>query len=453
MPRRRQRHRQRQQQASREQRQPAPQQASQEHRPQAVSKGPTVKVLTAPTTLPSPTRWTVDSVRSAIDAHERGDFSQSSRLATSFGRDDRITPCADDRINALVGKGAADFSLQPNDGPFSSRSKATLSRLDWWWETVTSSWMRRTLREVIYLGFSLSYIPWLRTSRQWIPQRPIHWDPENVYWSESDKLYIANTVEGPHPVHPDDPNWFLITPGGEQSWMAGAVRALGLPFLMRTWDWRDWARFNERHGLPIIVIREPSGSGKPEEKLAFYRDLKRMGSNGIIRAPQGDSDADSYGVDLKEAKARSHDSFDKLLDKLNTAIAIFLKGQNLTTEVQAGAYASTGWHMRVRADYAENDADAFSEALRQQLIIPWGRFNVSSWDDRIAAWPTWDLTIPEDKASQGDGWLKAAQTIEILQRTGAPIDWDLLLPKMDLPIKQGQQMPSMGGSSSGTAEE
>lgn len=404
------------------------------------SSAPSVKVLTQPTSISNPTNWTVSSIRSALDEHELGNFASSALLANSFDRDDRIAPCIDDRVNALVGAGAAEFSIQPSEQHV-SRSKAVISRLDWWHQTVTSPWMRAALKDGIKLGVSLSRIPWVRTGRAWYPGKPIRWNPEHVWFSESEGLYMANTTEGTQPILPDDPHWFLYEPGGEQSWMAGAVRGLGIPYMMRQFDYKDWARYNERHGLPIIVIREPSGSNNPGTKANFYQGVKRMGSTGIVRAPQGTSEFDSFGLDLLEAKSRSFDSFDKFLDRLNVAIAIYLKGQNLTTEVQGGAYASTGWHMRVRKDYAENDADSFGEALRAQLISRFGQFNLGSWDDDFAPWPTWDLEIPEDQNQVSDGYLKAAQAVQVFIQTGAPIDWDHMLPRMGVQLRKGETMP------------
>ena len=415
------------------------------------SKSPQIKVQLAPSTITESTNWTVAKVRCALDAHEAGDFTESARLAAAFDRDDRIAPCLDDRANALVGAGAAEFSLEPADD-FVQRSKATIARLDWYQSTCCSSWLRRTLKTGIKMGVSVSAIPWERTKAAWIPREPIHWPSEHVWWSESESCYMANTMTGAVPVRAGDPNWFLFTPGGAESWMAGAVRGLGMPYIMRTFTPRDWSRFNERHGLPIIVINEPGVVSNPAERVAFYQGIKRMGSSGIIRAPQGKDEGSSYGVDLLEAKARSFDSFDKFLDRLNVAIAIYLKGQNLTTEVSQGAYASTGWHMRIRKDYAENDADSLSEAIRAQLLIPFGRFNLPSWDDRIAPWPTWNLEIPEDQKQVSEGLLAGAKAIELLLAQEVPVDWDLMMPRLGIPLLKGAKMPTKALKSPSTVD-
>ncbi len=405
------------------------------------SASPSIKVLAAPTSITEPVTWTVSSVRRALDEHETGTFATSATLATAFDRDDRIAPCIGDRINALVGAGAAEFSLQPSEERHTARSKAFIKKLDWWHTTVTNPWLSSVLRDGIKLGFHLSRIPWERTKRAWIPRKPIRWNPEHVWWSEHEGVFMANTTTGPVPILPGDPNWFFYAPGGDQTWMSGAVRGLAMPYIFRQFDYKDWARFNERHGLPIIVLKEPSGTGEKGKKGSFYQGVKQMGSSGILRIPQGKDEYTSYGADLLEPKARSWDSFDKFADRLNVAIAIYTKGQNLTTEVDAGAYASTGWHMRVRKDYAENDADAAGEALRSQLLVPYGRFNEPSWDDEIACWPTWDLEIPEDQQQLSDGLLKASEAITNLLTARVPVDWDQLLPRLGIPLLKGQKMP------------
>jgi len=414
------------------------------------------RLIFMPPAIPSGTSWDVSSIVRAIDDHEIGQFNESAKLARSFGRDDRISPCATDRANALVGGDAADFSLQPCKSADLLAQSERLTKLitPWYDELFTDSWAKETLLDGIFLGFSLSYVVWERTAREWRPVKLIRWELEFSYWDQVRHAYVVTTSEGRtlH-VDPNDPNWFIYAPAGARSWMAGAVRALGLVYLMRQWDMRDWARYNERHGLPIIVIKEPSGEREPGEKAAFYAGVKKMGRSGVVRAPQGSDSHDSYDVEFREATARTYDSFDKFKDALNTAVAVYLKGQNLTTEVQGGAYASTGWHMRVRKDYAENDAVAFGAAKRT-LLQKWMRFNVSGADPAAAPWPTWRLEIPEDQTSVSTALAQGSSAMNELLSSPFrdAIDWNVLLNRLGVPLVEGAEL-TLGAPDVGTPGE
>lgn len=120
------------------------------------------------------------------------------------------------------------------------------------------------------------------------------------------------------------------------------------------------------------------------------------------------------------------------------AIAITLKGQNLTTEVQAGAYSSTGWHMRVRKDYAAGDALPLSDDLRRQLIMRWGRFNISGWDDDAALWPTWDLEIPDDQKQLAETWASGANALVTLRSNSLPVDEIAAMQRLGIPVRADQ---------------
>jgi phage gp29-like protein len=399
-------------------------------------------IVMVPPATPAGTKWTIEMVTRALDAHEAGDFTMSAQLARALHRDDRIEPCARDRINALVGAGAAQFTLEPVTGAFSSRSKPLAARVSEWHPTVfTAGWMMECLWDVIFLGFSISYVVWDISTTEWRPKQLIKWDADFVQWSDADDCYLVSTLGGQVKVRANDPNWLVVGMGARKPHMFGAILALGCPYVFRQLDWRDWSRYNERHGLPIIKITEPANEITPGEKEAFFRGMQRMSRNGIIRLPQGDNpESPGYDVDIMEAKARSYDSFNQFLDAVNTGIAIYLKGGNLSTEVQGGSFAAAGWHMRVRKDYAENDAQAMAAGITWLLKL-WGYYSVTSWDDRMCPVPTWDLSIPEDAAQTAKVRFDNAQTVEKLLQNKVPVDWDEFMPMLGIPLKKGAKMP------------
>jgi phage gp29-like protein len=391
--------------------------------------------------IPAATRWDMPKVISAIERHERGDFYSSSLLVTHFGRDDKITGATEDRLNALTGPGSRSFGFtdseeakeREEDDPLIPELEA------WWYEALPDSWARQTLHDTIHQGFSLSYVEWELTTRTWQPKKLHHWHPSAVYYDDQHHCYVARTTQGDVRISKEDPNWFLHEPRGDRSWMSGAVRSLGPLYLARNWDFRDWARYNQRHGQPIITIKEPTGQDESGSKDTFFQGIKTMGSSGVLRLPQGD-DGRGFEVDLMEASARTYDSFDKFLGRINTAIAVRITGQNLSSEISGGSYAASASHMRVRNDVVVGDASSLADSLRSQILIPWGTYNVPGFSKAMAPWPAWNLDIPEDLAALATSQSSAVGTLNTLlamkdnEGKPIPVDVEAYLKRFNIPL-------------------
>lgn len=406
-------------------------------------KSAVVKAATRPTTgslivqqtVNNPTTWNVASVLNAIREHEEGDFSSTGLLAEAMGRDDRISGCLRTRCNALAGKNGLDFDILPaDDGPeeLADRVKA------WWDKVLPDDTIRSITEDLVMIGVHVSRIEWTRTDREWVPTALERWHPTNYYWDESAKAFYLNTVTGPEPIDPNDPNWLVITHSGSRSWLAGAVRALGLAFVMRQFNWRDWAKFNERHGLPIIAIKEP-GALDVEDKEKFFKQLKRLGTTGIIRLPQT-ADGQGFELEVVEAKDRAHETFTAFRKDLDISIAVTILGQNLTSEATGGSLALGRVHDRIRQDFLEADAELLSNALREQLIVPYGRYNVAGFTDDAAPWPTWQTGVPTDRKEEGEALSKVAEALSTLLQTKLPLDYEVILERVGLPVKAGANL-------------
>ena len=391
--------------------------------------------------VPAATKWDMPKVVRAIEAHERGEFYGSSQLVISMERDDKISGATEDRLNALTGPGASSFGFGPSD-------YATANEIDdplipevsaWWYSALPDAWVRQTLHETIHEGFSLSFVEWETSARSWTPKKLHHWHASAVRRDDSKGIFFAKTKDGEVPILPGDPNWFLHLPRGERSHMSGAVRSLGPLYLARSWGWRDYSRFCERHGQPILTIKEPTGSDESGSKDAFFQGIKSMGSSGVLRLPQGE-DGMGYEVDLLEAKARTYEAFDKFLDKINTSIAIRITGQNLSSEVQGGSYAAAESHLRVRNDVVRGDASALADSLRAQILIPWGRYNVAGFEAEKAPWPMWNLDIPEDLGALATAQQSAINTLSALlsmkdlEGNPIPVDVEAYLKRFNVPL-------------------
>lgn len=388
-----------------------------------------------PSTL-SFSRWSIDTVRSALEQHERGEFARSAQLAEAMGRDDRIAGCMNVRLNALCGINGVDFAIVPPDnGPQELADKVD----EWWFDVVPDAVLRQILADVVYMGFAVVRKHWKLTGKSWQVSELERWNPGFVRWDEFRRQFAVQTESGVEIWLEDgDPEWVVFTPAGERSWMASAVRALGFAYVMRQWNWRDWTRFNERHGQPIIAVKEPP-EFEDGAKDRFYSSLKNMGSTGVIRLPQGTREGMGFDLEFKEAKDGAFETFQKFRNDLDVCIAVFLLGQNLTTEVSGGSFAAAGVHARIAGFILAADAEALSTPLRYQVIVPWCVFNFAA-GVKDCPWPQWDTETPEDLAAASLTLVNLGKAIQGLIDTGLPLDALELAGRFNVPLKEGEEM-------------
>jgi phage gp29-like protein len=401
----------------------------------ATPSRPSTNVVVVQMPQQSFSTWTVTTVKSALDEHELGTFASSAALVDSMGRDDRIKGTLGTRIKALIGKNGVPFSIQPSDSGNKGRVRTIAKQIaPLWWKICSDAAVANIIRDVVMLGVHLSRILWMQVDGMWLPQvAPVA--PHNLYYDASGTGgppgFYLQTLEKPVYIDPADPQWFLYAPAGERSWMEGAVRALGIPYMMRQFSYRDWVRYSEKHGMPILTIEEPADTPLAS-KAAFYARLAKLGSESVVRMPVN-KDGQGFKLNMLEAKDSSWQGFDSFIARLDVAIAVVLLGQNMTTDPQANA---TGVHNArlVRQDYLDSDVQPLMTELREQIIKPWGRFNISGWDDDLAPWPTWDTRPPEDKTQRANMLISLGDAINKLSDVGIGVDAKALAEEFGVPL-------------------
>lgn len=384
------------------------------------------------------TTWTYAKINSAIDSHELGVFADSAALADAFGRDDRIAACLNTRVNALLGRHGASFSIEPSEEGDGRSRKALAREVDEWWiDAVPEKTARQILRDRILLGVSVSRIEWQAVGGRWVPRvRP--WPMQFVHWDDASACFKVQAKEGIFDVRAGDPEWLIHSSSEDRPWMDGAIRALGLAFLLRSFSWRDWARFSERHGMPIIAIKEPADASE-DDKATFFNGMKNMGRGGVLRLPQQPGpDGVGFGVEFIEARDTGWESFKAFGDALAVSIAVYLLGQNLTTEVQGGSYAAATVHDRIRQDYLDADAEALSTDIRDGMLKPYVAFHYPGSSVDVAPWPTWNTDAPEDRTELADTSLKAVDFITKARAAGLRVDLDAYLERVGIPMLKGE---------------
>lgn len=400
-----------------------------------------------------PTRWNVRSVRSALDEHDTGRFYASAALSDALLRDPQIMGDLATRVRALASRSALPFAIEVSDTGDQRKTKSIAKRIgELWWDCLPESTLAAVLRDSIMLGVAVGWIEWHQRGSEWVPELiplPAH----GLEWHSSDRKWTYTTDEGETlDVTPGDGTWFLHLPNGPRSWLQGAIRSLGMPWIMRVFAWRDWARWSEKHGLAILVIEEPYNAHDEVEgeagsdTAAFYTQFKNLGSESTVRlpkgrpGPEGEGAMGSWGARFLEPIGNTWSGFRGMVSDLRAQITVALLGRDPASATSTGGDGASVLE-RVRVEYLASDAEPLSTSLRSQFWKPFVHFNVGANDTDATAWGRWNTRPPPDLAARATTLKAAAEAVALLEAQG--IDSDPVVLEMGLVRRAGWSPPDL----------
>lgn len=374
--------------------------------------------------------WHVDMVRRTLREHVAGQFRLSSTLVDDLTGDDRIMSSLRTRGNAVVGLpfdlvASEDVSEQLAEAVAEDAAKARKRALP----RDVESEMRRC---ALMMGFAIAELIWDTSNpKRWVPLVKV-WDPRHCYYDITVRRYVVQTLDGPVYVQPGNGKWFVYTPHGDhRGWMFGAVRALAIPWLIRQFAARDWARWSEKYGLGVIGAKAPAGADD-KDKERFFRQIANLGRESTVLLPQG-INGQNFDLAVYEAQSRGWDGFEALIEWANTAITLTIQGQTLTTEVKEGSLAAARVHGDVRQSEVAFDGGSFAEDEREQLWKPYCLFNHGNAD--AAPTPNYDATPAEDKNELAEATSTAAGALSTLASLEVPVDVVEYCGKVGIPLR------------------
>lgn len=381
--------------------------------------------------------WTaVPVVKAGLNAHEFGLFKDSSLMTEAMGRDDRIEGVRTTRINALNG---LPQEWEPADE--SQKALDVAADCEKLFGKMIPEAEGNTFRGWgLDIGLGLSELLWedYGTS-MWVPTIRI-WNPQWIYWRWDTWTYWLNTADEQIEVFSGAKSqykWFMYAPYGiERGWMKGNVRSLAMPWLIRQWGMRDWARYSEVHGSPIRGAVVPAEAQEPH-KERFMREMAQLGNEMVVRLEQAaDGKGPKFDLKLIEAQSQTWEGFKELLTMANTAIAVRMLGQNLTTEMggtgASGSRAGATVHDRVRADFLRSDGSTFSAAFKEQVLEPFCLFNYGS--RQLAPTLTYRTDPPDDKKVHADTLNTLGMGLNQLLLAGVPVDVIQFAKRYSIPL-------------------
>lgn len=377
--------------------------------------------------------WTVEQVKSAIFSHECGDFANSALIAEALDRNPRISAALDTRCKGVVG---LPFDVEPADESAAAQDIAAELN-ERWWDLFPESLLSDVLRWIVVVGLCPAELIAERdeSAKRWLP-RVLPWHPTNWRHDETDGLYKTFDRRGEQfSITPGDGWWVMFAASVSRPWMRGIVRCLGIDDSMRGLAVTDWARWSERHGIPIALAKLPLSAVSTDAGKAFASDVRTMGGRGVVRLPQGDADAPSWDLSFLEPKTLSWQGFKELIEHADRDVSIAILGQTLTTEVKGGSLAAAQVHELVRQDYIRADVRGLETTLREQVLKPYVRWNFGDAAVARTPWPRWDTRRPTDTIDTATTLDLIGDAVAKLKQASDRVDVDAILASFQIPMK------------------
>ncbi len=379
------------------------------------------------------------NVQGILRTMEYGNFNSAAIFGDQLLTDDRISGVMETRSGALL---AAPVDMRPAGDSAQEQEIAEEiggtdeSNAGLWDDLVPDYAVSELLRWGQQIGIGVAEIVWKGSPGKVRPRLKI-WHPQFVYWNWGTFSYWIITGDGVVELprvdeQPrSDGKWIVWTPRGYQGgWFHGLIRSLARLYLMRQWDWRDWARYNEKYGQPLTKGTVPAGASETI-KENFKIDLIQAGSDGVVIVEEGLAQGKSYDVSMVESAGKTGwNSFQAFLSEINSSIAIRILGQNDTTEAKGGSNARAQVMERVSLLRRKEDA-RIGRVFRQQLLTWYAEFNYG--DPDLAPTPVYQVDPPEDVTQVGMGLKALGDGLAAMKLGGAAIDVRAIVDEQGYP--------------------
>jgi hypothetical protein len=356
--------------------------------------------------------WTPERLFCASARADGGSLSELADLVEMIRTDDRVDGVLSTRTHGLLGL-PVEFSGGDRLAADELRGEDDLPGE--WWSMHPESELSKLLAWGILLGVGLA-------QRVALPRVVGHpqryrieaWSPRWLRYQEravGQTHWRVQTQDGEVPVMPGDGEWILYTPyGSKRPWMEGAWKSIAFPVLLKKMSLEDRANMSEALGSPIWVGMTSKGSTE-RQRNKFLAQLEGLGKSGKLVLPEG------WDMVLRESASKSWEIYTEQVKWADSAIAVSLTGQIVTTEGTSG-FSSGNIHEAIKQDFIRYDAETLSTCLRDQSLRQWALVNHGSLD--AAPWPRWRTQRQAGVADEATGASAIADAIEKLNKALVP---------------------------------
>ena len=359
--------------------------------------------------------WSIADVRGTLQDLVSGLFDRPAQLLDAIASDSRVQSAMRQRSGALLGR---PIRFKPARHPDKHRAARCCRRWERHWPEMHAEPALLDILECsAHLGFAYAQTLWDIAGGEYKPYLQ-SFNARYGWYHWAYRVHVAVTLDGMYPVVGGDGTWVLHTPYGQyRGWMRGALRAVSQWWLARNYALRDWARYCERHGFPLLLADTPFGAD-PNDIAAYQTALGSLGQESVLQVP-GSVDLAKYGkYDLRylEPKDQNWQAFKAIIEQCNEEITLALLGQNLTSQVKEGSFAAARVHADVRQAILEADARALARTLYVQVMRPYAALNFG--DPDLAPRVEWDVRPAEDLKTKAETFQSFAQALNLLRQAG-----------------------------------
>lgn len=382
---------------------------------------------------PTLTGWTPNAVLAAESQADAGNLTQLADLVETIMRDDRVSGVLSTRTQLLGlpvdftgGDAAAREILSAGiDGEDGNPGE--------FYNMLPEHELLKLLSWGIMAGVGLAQLvplprvidnPQRYRLETWSPR----WLSYDAYRSTGTKWRLQ-TQEGMKNIVPGDGQWVVFTPYGEnRPWGMAAWSRVAFPWLLKHFSLEDRANYSEALGNPITVGTVGVGSTE-KQRRQFLSQLRGLGKAGKIVLPNG------WDLALKEASGKSYEIYEGQVSWADSAIAIALAGQVVTTEGTSG-FSSGNIFETIAQNIVRLDGKRLDACIHDQVLQPWAHKNYGS--RKAAPWARYRTKKPVNIEESAKGYSALGDAISKINAALAPygkqIDIEKMVAEFNLPV-------------------
>jgi hypothetical protein len=295
--------------------------------------------------------------------------------------------------------------------------------------------LAQLLESGITLGIGVAEKVWT-TGQKWTPKLR-YWAPHYLTWRTDTRSYWLTTEDGQVEVPEDGGGRFLVYApyGYRRGWMKARVRALALPWLIRNFGRRDWARQSEVLGQPIKKAIVPAGvDDAAQEPLRRLPPLPgRRGAHRVPRPRAGPGQVRPAPWSRPRPGPGRASRSSSATPRRRSASRCWARTSPPRSRPAPGppprcttASARTSRRPTPRPSPAPSSTS---------LLGDWARFHAKGdGTAELAPVPTWQTEPPEDENQRAQTIVAVATALKTLKDCKAPIDERALLEQAGIPL-------------------